>query len=137
QHHAWSAPGHAMPSSFRLAFGDRSAGAGLRSWVSRVAGGETIVRDVGVLDPAARELLASGDVRSVLAVPVLAGGEWWGLVAFDDCQDARQWSGVEVDTIRILAELLGAAVARSRRLRDLTDASRIIENSPTLLYRLA
>ena len=38
--------------------------------------------------------------------------------------------------MKTLAELIGAAITRARDLKELSDASQIIENSPVLLYRL-
>jgi diguanylate cyclase (GGDEF)-like protein/PAS domain S-box-containing protein len=71
-----------------------------------------------------------------MAVPVFVDDQWWGLIAFDECGFERHWGPAEIDTFKTLAELVGAAVARTRHLKTLADASRIVENSPTLLYRL-
>ena len=71
-----------------------------------------------------------------MAVPVFVEGQWWGLIAFDECGFERHWGPAEIDTFKTLAELVGAAVARTRHLKTLADANRIIENSATILYRL-
>ena len=72
-----------------------------------------------------------------MAVPVFVDGHWWGLIAFDDCGIERHWEPAEIDAFKTLAELIGAAVARTRHLKTLADANRIVENSRTILYRLA
>jgi len=78
-----------------------------------------------------------------MAVPVFVEGQWWGLIAFDECGFERHWGPAEIDTFKTLAELVGAAIARTRRLKTLADANqtladanRIIENSATILYRV-
>jgi PAS domain S-box-containing protein len=66
---------------------------------------------------------------------VFTDGHWWGHLGFDDCRSERDWSPIEIDTLKTLGELIGAAAARDNIVRSLADANRIIENSPTLLYR--
>ena len=73
----------------------------------------------------------------MLAVPVFVDGRWSGMIGFDECHHERDWSAAEIDTIGTVAELVGAAVARASHLKTLADANRIIENSPTILYRLS
>jgi diguanylate cyclase (GGDEF)-like protein/PAS domain S-box-containing protein len=71
-----------------------------------------------------------------MAVPVFVDDQWSGLIAFDECGFERHWGPAEIDAFKTLAELVGAAVARTRHLKTLADANRIIENSATILYRL-
>ncbi len=135
QHYVWSAPGISSPPYF-LAIGETMAEVGLGSWIPKLARGETIVGHMGDFDPAARKFLESGAVKSVLCVPMIVEGEWWGVIGFDDCRCERDWSPADIDIIKILAELVGAAIASLRRLQILADANRIVENSPTVIYRL-
>ncbi len=83
-----------------------------------------------------RSHLAQTDIKSVLLVPVAVDGAWWGQMGFDDCERERIWSAIEIDTLKTLAELIGASIARARDQRALADASRIVENSPVVLYRI-
>lgn len=135
QHYVWNASGIPSPPDF-IAIGKSMAEVGLGSWMPKLARGETIVGHTGDLDPAARGFMELGAVKSVLAVPIFVEGEWWGIIGFDDCRSERDWSPADIDIIRILAELVGAAIASLRRLQVLADANRIVENSPTVIYRL-
>jgi PAS domain S-box-containing protein len=40
--------------------------------------------------------------------------DWWGFIGFDDYQAERRWSVAEIDALKIVAGLLGAAIARER-----------------------
>ena len=142
QHYVWSAPGVSSSINYQE-IKDPMAEVGLKSWVPRLTRGETVVGNTRDFEPAARTLFERGNVKSVMAVPVFVDGQWWGLIAFDECGFERHWGPAEIDTFKTLAELVGAAVARTRRLKTLADANqtladanRIIENSPTILYRL-
>jgi diguanylate cyclase (GGDEF)-like protein/PAS domain S-box-containing protein len=61
----------------------------------------------------------------------------WGSVDFIDAADRkRQWSWAETDTLKTLAGLIGSAINRARYVKELADANMIVQNSPTILYRL-
>ena len=135
QHYVWSAPG--ISTSINLQeIKDPMADVGLASWVPRLVRGETIIGNARDFEPTARILFEIGGVKSVIAVPVFVDGRWWGLIALDDCRIERHWGPAEIDTFKTLAELIGGAIARTNHLKQLADASRIIETSPILLYRL-
>ena len=136
QRYVWSAPGVSSSIDYQK-IKDLMAEAGLESWAPRLTRGETVVGNTRDFEPAARALFERGNVKSVMAVPVFVDGQWWGLIVFDECGFERHWGPAEIDTFKTLAELVGAAVARTRHLKTLADANRIIENSPTILYRLS
>ena len=84
-----------------------------------------------------RAMMQSAGVKSALLVPIFVDTKWWGHICFDDCRRERQWTAAEADTLRTLAEMIGAAIARARDLQHLADASRVVENSPVILFRIA
>jgi signal transduction histidine kinase len=61
---------------------------------------------------------AAMETRSDLMVPIAVGGEFWGIVGFDDCQTEHTWSAVEIDVLRGLASGIAAAVLRESALRE-------------------
>ncbi|HTB90976.1 MAG TPA: EAL domain-containing protein [Steroidobacteraceae bacterium] len=76
-------------------------------------------------------------MRSFLQIPVMIDEKMWGCLNFVDSADVqRQWSWAESDTLKTLAGLVGVAVARARYMKELADANMIVQNSPTVLYRL-
>ncbi len=87
-------------------------------------------------EPVRRALQATGAL-SVLIMPVFVDGKWWGLLEIHACNEACAHSSDDADIGTILASLIGAALARSRAVNELTDAARVIENSSTLLFRVA
>ena len=135
QHHVWAMPGLPTPPEFRKAE-TPMAKIGLAAWLPKLARGEPIVGHVRDFNAEARALFERGGVKSVLSIPVFSEGQWLGVIGFDACRTERDWLAAEIDTIGVLAELVGAAVARTGRLKKLADANRIVENSPTILFRV-
>ena len=136
-HDLWTEPGVETPAFFRDGTGVPLGEIGLADWVPRLARGETVAGHASDFSPSARRFLERGGIKSTVVAPVFVDGVWWAMLAFDACRRARQWLPAEIDVIQILAELIGASVVRSRRLQTLADANRIIESSPTVLYRIA
>ncbi len=59
-------------------------------------------------------VFTSQDIQSILIVPIFVENEWWGFIGFDECLIERQWSVAEVDALRSLAGILGAAIQRKK-----------------------
>jgi diguanylate cyclase (GGDEF)-like protein/PAS domain S-box-containing protein len=84
-----------------------------------------------------RGLFAAAKMRSFLQLIVMVNGQLWGSLNFIDSSDTRrEWSWAETDTLKTLARLMGAAIGRALQIKLLADANTIVQNSPTILYRL-
>jgi diguanylate cyclase (GGDEF)-like protein/PAS domain S-box-containing protein len=115
---------------------------GLTIAVSRVQFCEILTDDTGHLrSTILQEWCAPGTASVIddatLQIPVMIDEKVWGSLNFIDSADAqRKWSWAESDTLKTLAGLVGVAVARARFVKELADANMIVQNSPTILYRL-
>ncbi|MDO9316694.1 MAG: diguanylate cyclase [Gammaproteobacteria bacterium] len=99
--------------------------------------GGIVTFSVNDIPAAFREHYEKADLRSFLLVPVHVESRLWGHVTFiDNAEQGREWNWAETDTLRTLAGLVGAAIARQRNLQELSDANMIVQNTPTVLYRL-
>ncbi|MEG6508401.1 EAL domain-containing protein [Methyloligella sp. 2.7D] len=134
-HYCWNAPGVTMPDEMHDITDQSLLDAGLADWIGRLRRGEVIVTESNKIRGPARGFLKRTGVGAVAVVPIFADGEWWGQLGFDDRQP-RNWTSAEIDTLRTLAEIIGAAAERAERIQTLADAKRIIEESPTVLFRL-
>jgi diguanylate cyclase (GGDEF)-like protein/PAS domain S-box-containing protein len=84
-----------------------------------------------------RGLFAAARMRSFLQLAVMVNNQLWGSLNFIDSSDARrEWTWAETDTLKTLAGLMGAAIGRALQIKLLADANTIVQNSPTILYRL-
>jgi C4-dicarboxylate-specific signal transduction histidine kinase len=60
-------------------------------------------------------------------VPVVVSGEWWGIVGFDDFAQDREWGEAERDSLRAVADMMGASIARHRVRTALVEAKETLE----------
>ena len=137
QHSVWSAPGIATPPEFQNAQ-EPVSNVGMKSWIAKLERGETIVGHVRDFDLEKRAFFELGGVKSVLVAPVFADDRWSGLIGFDDCHMRARLDGGGDRRDQYGGRTGWRRGRRARRnSKTLADANRIIENSPTILYRAA
>jgi len=106
------------------------------AWMAPLQRGIAVEGQLASAQGGVKQLFLRLQARSVLLVPVMVDGRYWGHIGLDVCRRERAWSGAEVDVLRILADLIGTAITRGRFLAELARADTIIQSSPTILYRL-
>jgi PAS domain S-box-containing protein len=87
---------------------------GFGHWLGIFEKGGIISGHVRDLSAAEQAVLASQDIRSILVVPIMAGGQIWGMLGFDECRAERDWAGPKIRAIETAARTLGAAIERHR-----------------------
>jgi PAS domain S-box-containing protein len=107
-------------------------------WVQVLSDGGVIRGPAEGLPHGERTVIEAAGIGSVIIVPVHVGGAWWGYIGLDDCVTARDWQPAEVDSIRVVASTLGAAIEREQSAWRLTDAEQryraIVEHVPAAIY---
>ena len=105
---------------------------GLRRWKS-LEQGDVIFGPLESLPPREREFMTNMGVRSFAAVPVFAGGRWWGYLGLAESHADREWSPSVLEALQAASAMLGAALYRrnaderlrqsEERFRRLTEAA--------------
>jgi putative nucleotidyltransferase with HDIG domain/PAS domain S-box-containing protein len=57
-------------------------------------------------------LLSSHGIQSLCLVPIFVEHNWWGIIAFEEFTYQRIWSSVELESLRMVAKLIGQAIQR-------------------------
>jgi len=97
--------------------------AGFGRWEDVLSRGGIISGNVPEFPATEQELLMAQSIYSLLVIPISVEGHWWGMVGFDECTGIRGWSLVEVETLRIAARVLGAAIERRQADEALATAN--------------
>ncbi|MBI3506406.1 MAG: PAS-domain containing protein [Proteobacteria bacterium] len=128
----WTAPGTARLTGSAPASERPFATEIFADWREQLLRGEMIRHDVFRLEDGKRQPLEKLGLRSILRIPVMAGATWWGTVGFDQCDDERQWTPTEIDTLRAVASFVGLAIERGlaeAALRDSEERFRVVAES--------
>ncbi len=74
-----------------------------------------------------RAIIEPQGIYSLLLVPVLVEGAWWGYIGLDDCVHERIWLESERDCVRAVADMLGTTIGRQQAQKSLMDAKNTLE----------
>ena len=87
---------------------------GFSRWAEILSKGALIYGNIDDFPLAEQEVLRPQEIISIMAVPVFVKEKWFGFLGFDDCENQRNWSVVESNSLIAAANILGAAIYRSK-----------------------
>jgi|GEM_PF-808543 len=112
---------------------------GFARWVELLSRGEPVVGLVRDFPPSEQPFLSAQQIKSILCVPIFAGGAWWGFIGFDECVSERRWSEAEIDALKTAANIIGVAISRAEAQAHLQASEQryrsLFESVPIGLYR--
>jgi signal transduction histidine kinase len=91
-------------------------------WMRPVFEGRVSFGSQRTSPPALGRFLARLNVISVLLVPIMIRGKHWGQIGFDDCHNEHDWTTDEINTLKLLADVIGVAITRERSMEELLEA---------------
>ncbi len=71
------------------------------------------------LPPNERVVFVDRDIRSILLVPIMIDGIYWGFIGFDDCRSDRLWSEDEEYFLATMAATIGAVIKQDNIKNEL------------------
>ena len=108
----------------------------LATWQSPLRDGKVVTAELRTATGDLKAMLERLDTKSLLLVPVMVDGKYWGQIGFDNCKSERPWYDFEIEILATVGDLIGNAIQRDRYVTEITNANRIVQNTPTVLYRL-
>jgi PAS domain S-box-containing protein len=134
----WCAPGVISQFANPTLQGASLTEAGFSRWVEVMSERETLYGNVRDFPEQERGELSRQEIVSIAASPVFVDGAWWAFIGFDDCSQERGWSPHELDSLRAVAGMLGAAVQRQRsegrRLEAEARYQQLVAQNPAVTY---
>jgi PAS domain S-box-containing protein len=101
-------------------------------WTERILNLETVVvRSLDELPARSRrlrEILESGGISSVLAVPLSIRGEAVGFLGFDSSRRNRSWSDDSIMVLKLVAQTIASALEHRRTGRELLRHRKFLED---------
>ena len=64
---------------------------------------------------------------STVLVPIMVMGAWWGVLGLEDSVPERDWGEAEKDSLKAVADMLGASIVRQREQEALVQAKEAAE----------
>jgi PAS domain S-box-containing protein len=108
---------------------------GFSRWESFLRRNQIISGWVDDFPKSERPILKEQQIKSLVVVPIFvqyqsgydykkepARKSWWGMIGFDDCIGLKEWLVPEIESLRIVAEMLGAAIHRKSNLEAIRNS---------------
>jgi PAS domain S-box-containing protein len=96
-------------------------------WAQTLEQGKALSGLVDEFPEEEQPLLRAQDIQSILVLPLKVGGQWWGLIGFDDTRTMRRWTQLDEQLLMTAAEIIAAAIERNRAQKQLEKTSREAE----------
>lgn len=84
----------------------------IANYNERLDAGLPLIGSFSTFTDAERKYWNSIGVKALLEMRIIVDGQQWGLIGFDDSVNERDWLPIEVDVIKVAANVLGAAIKR-------------------------
>ena len=81
-------------------------------WLQRLRKNQPVFGTRTVFPSAEQQILESRQTEAVALVPVFCGGEWWGMISFEDCNIDRRIDHTHIEPLLSVGRSLGIAVQR-------------------------
>jgi diguanylate cyclase (GGDEF)-like protein/PAS domain S-box-containing protein len=111
---AWEAPDITVPFALVATGVPQFDPREMAAWRQPLQDGNPVFADAATATGDLRAMLTFFDIKSSVLIPVYVGGHVWGSIGVDDCKATRQWTGSEIETLGILADIAGALIVRER-----------------------
>lgn len=91
---------------------DRSYDRDFPRWFGTLRYGETLNGQIKDFPGSERAVLELENITSILVVPIIIDGMFWGFIGFDECRRERIWTKSEIAILKASAGSIGAFVVR-------------------------
>lgn len=83
---------------------------GFERWLEHLSNSQPIVGDVDTFPASEQAILGAQAIQSICIMPVIVEGALWGFIGFDSVAEKRVWTLLELETLRLVANVLAAAI---------------------------
>lgn len=123
--HEWTAPGCVSDLGNPIFGESRTLSEELESTDGCLRKGLVFIANTSTFPEAERERLEQLGVQSMIELPLMVRGEWWGTMGIDDMFTAREWTPAEIDALKVAADILSAAIQRQEAESAVQESERI------------
>jgi PAS domain S-box-containing protein len=103
------------------------SGKGFKRWADTLSKRKLIYGFIDDFPAEEQEVLKPQQIVSVMAVPIFVKEKWFGFIGFDDCEYKRIWTVVESNSLIAAANIIGAAINRSKIELELLELNAQLE----------
>lgn len=96
-------------------------------WLDAMRNGKAIMGHVRDFPDSERMVLEPQDIQSLLAVPIMVEGTFWGFMGLDCVNSPRLWTTSEESILRIIATAIGQSIIRKSHEEKIVDQNNLLQ----------
>ncbi|KPA10089.1 multi-sensor hybrid histidine kinase [Candidatus Magnetomorum sp. HK-1] len=96
----------------------------LTDWHNKLEQGHAVFGSVDTFSRTEAQILKWNDICSLLIIPIFVEKKLWGMIDFEDCLNAYQWTQSEISILVSATRNIGHTIMRFQ-IADLREASRV------------
>lgn len=77
----------------------------------------------------AQNVFIDQNIKSIILVPILVDGQYWGFIGFDECNNDRVWTESEESILTTMALTIGAVIKRDKVKQELLDKNSALDEA--------
>lgn len=93
-------------------------------WFSSLSQGKPIAGNVAQFPQSEQEILEPQGILSILILPIMVRGQFFGFIGFDNCAEARPWTSAEISLLETAAVAIALSKERQHIAQALQDSQR-------------
>lgn len=121
QIHEWVKPG-VLPTIGNVELQNIDIEMMASRWHDLLSQGKSVAGMVDDFPEIEQSGLKPQGIISLLVIPIMVDGDWWGFIGLDNCSSTTRWSSGEQKLLEALADSIGAAIKRQQVANDLHES---------------
>ncbi|MGL6226782.1 MAG: ATP-binding protein [Thermoguttaceae bacterium] len=109
----------------------------LPNWLETFQAGEVVICSVDEIDTIEKRFLRHCGVVSIVAVPIIIEGAFWGFVCFTDSENKRDFQDGEVEVLQTCADIFASAIVQNEIQSQLTRSNILSTSVSQVAAKLA
>jgi len=94
-----------------------------------LSSGNTLKFLIKDLSPNEQRVFVDQNIKSILIVPIIIDGTYWGFIGFDDCTLGREWNLNEESLLIAIASAMGAVIKRNQVQQELLSKNKALDET--------
>ena len=95
----------------------------------KLLSGNTLKFIIKDLSPNEQKVFIDQNIKSILVVPIIIDGVYWGFIGFDDCTTSREWNLNEESLLVAMSSSLGAVLKRNQVQEELLKKNKALDEA--------
>ena len=112
-----------------------------REWFEMLQKGSPVIASLSEGTPDQQDALLQRGSKAICLIPMEVGANLRYVLSFEDCEESKRWTELEISTFKVAANVIASAIKRQRYMEERNieelKSTIIIANAKSIIVRIA